>query len=393
MSQNAAHPAFAAIVVAAGSGQRAGQSLPKQFVPWRGMPVLRHSVQALHDAGARPIIVAIPDGYDEHATEAVRDIDDVHLVVGGATRQSSVRIGLQELASDPPEIVLIHDAARPDLPAQVISRILVAAQEFGGAIPVLPVIDSLAVIDGNDMTEPSARDTMRRVQTPQGFHYADIVSAHDDWKSGIDAGDDAQIHHAAGGRVRVVDGDERLKKLTYETDFTMKNTSPTSGPAAIRTGLGYDVHRLATGEELWLCGLRIEHDFGLVGHSDADVVLHAVVDALLGAVGAGDIGDHFPPSDDRWRGATSALFVEHAATLVERAGYHIANVDCTIICEAPKIGPHRTAMRQKLSQLLQITIGQVSVKATTTEGLGFTGRREGIAAQAIATVAANCALK
>jgi 2-C-methyl-D-erythritol 4-phosphate cytidylyltransferase / 2-C-methyl-D-erythritol 2,4-cyclodiphosphate synthase len=375
-----ASPEFAAVIVAAGQGLRAGQPLPKQFAAWRGKPVLRHSAEALAAAGAGPIIVAIPEGADAMAAEALSGIGGVRLITGGATRQHSVRLGLEALTDEAPDVVLIHDAARPVLPRAVVSRLLTALRALPAAIPVLPVVDSLAHAEGERMGSPAPREDLRRVQTPQAFRYADILAAHRAWDGDPAAGDDAQVAQAFGLDVALVEGDEALHKLTFAGDF-----APTS--AAIRVGSGYDVHRLADGEELWLCGLRIEHRQGLAGHSDADVALHAVVDALLGAVGAGDIGDHFPPSDPQWRGVSSDRFISHAVALVQQAGYGVANVDLTIICEAPRIGPHRQAMRERLAGLLGVDISAVSVKATTTEKLGFTGRGEGIAAQAVATVA------
>jgi 2-C-methyl-D-erythritol 4-phosphate cytidylyltransferase/2-C-methyl-D-erythritol 2,4-cyclodiphosphate synthase len=260
----------------------------------------------------------------------------------------------------------------------VVERLLQALTDHPAAIPVLPIVDSLAVDDGERMGAPASRDAMRRVQTPQAFRFADILAAHRAWPGESTAGDDAQVAHAAGLDVALVEGDERLRKLTMTEDFVE--------PAFPRTGIGYDVHRLADGEELWLCGVRIVHDRGLAGHSDADVALHAVVDAILGACGAGDIGLHFPPSDPQWRGAPSSRFVEHALKLAAEAGYRVGNADLTIICEAPKIGPHREALRARLAELLGVGAAAVNVKATTTERLGFTGRGEGIAAQAIATL-------
>lgn len=372
---------FSAIVVAAGQGLRAGQPVPKQFALWRGKPVLRHAVERLQAAGADRIVIAIPESAEELAAAALRGLAGIRLVTGGATRQQSVRLALEALAAtpSPPALVLIHDAARPDLPAAVAERLIVALDKSPGAIPVLPVVDSLAYDQSGLMADTAPREQLRRVQTPQAFRFTDILAAHRSWIGDADAGDDAQVLRAARGDVALVQGDERLAKLTFKEDF-MANFPP------MRVGTGYDVHRLAAGEELWLGGVQIDHSHGLAGHSDADVALHALVDALLGAIGAGDIGSHFPPSDPQWRGAASALFVEHAASLVRQAGYAIGNVDLTIVCEAPKIGPHRETIRARMAQLLAVDAAQVSVKATTTERLGFTGREEGIAAQAVATV-------
>lgn len=370
-------PAFAAVVVAAGKGLRAGQPLPKQFAMWRGKPVLRHSVEALLASGADPLVVAIPENGEAAAKQALEGLTGYELVTGGATRQQSVARALSAIGSA--DRVLIHDAARPDLPETVIARLLDALDNAPGAIPVLPVVDSLSRDENGLMVGTARREELRRVQTPQAFRFADIRSAHAAWEGDPVAGDDAQVLRAAGGAVAHVAGDERLAKLTFAEDF-MTALPP------MRVGMGYDVHRLAEGEELWLGGIRIEHERGLAGHSDADVALHAIVDALLGAIADGDIGSHFPPSDLQWKGASSDRFLAHAARLVTDAGYAVGNIDLTIICEAPKIGPHRQAMRERIADLLGVDINAISVKATTSERLGFTGRGEGIAAQAIASV-------
>lgn len=376
MADQAPPPPFAAIVVAAGQGLRAGGDIPKQFRKWRGQPLLRHSVAALLAQGADKVMVAIPAGGDELAHAALAGLANYRLITGGATRQQSVRLALDALAVHAPQLVLIHDAARPDLPITVTQRLLAALTDAPGAIPALPVVDSIAIADGGIMSGKADRDVMRRVQTPQAFRYGEILAAHRAWSGEPDAGDDAQVLMAHGGQVALVPGSERLKKVTFAEDFV-------SDIPSFRIGQGYDVHRLADGEELWLCGLKIDHPRGLAGHSDADVALHAVVDALLGAIAHGDIGSHFPPSDPQWKGASSAPFVAHAVKLVRDAGYAISNLDLTIICEAPKIGPYRDRMRGKLAELLCIEPSQISVKATTTERLGFTGRGEGIAAQAV----------
>jgi 2-C-methyl-D-erythritol 4-phosphate cytidylyltransferase/2-C-methyl-D-erythritol 2,4-cyclodiphosphate synthase len=275
--------------------------------------------------------------------------------------------------------VLIHDAARPEIPGRVIDGLLEALEGHAGAVPVLPVVDSLLHENAGLMGEPAEREALRRVQTPQAFHFDAILKAHREWKGEANAGDDAQVARRAGIEVCLVEGDEALRKVTYAADF--EDALP-----AIKVGIGYDVHRLAEGEELWLCGVRIEHSHGLAGHSDADVAIHALVDALLGAIGAGDIGQHFPPGDPQWRNAASSQFLDHAAALAGEAGYEIGNADITIICEAPKIAPHRQAMLMRLAEILVVDIAALSVKATTTEGLGFTGRGEGIAAQAVVSL-------
>jgi 2-C-methyl-D-erythritol 4-phosphate cytidylyltransferase/2-C-methyl-D-erythritol 2,4-cyclodiphosphate synthase len=375
-------PPFAAIVVAAGKGLRVGGDTPKQFRMWRGKPLIRHSVEALLAAGAAPLVVVIAAAAEDDAQAALAGLEGARLVTGGASRQDSVRCGLEALDDATPERVLIHDAARPDLPLPVIERLLQALVTHPGAIPVLPVVDSLALADASGLMAGKAeREALRRVQTPQAFRFAQILAAHRSWQGATDAGDDAQVLTASSGSVMLVDGDERLKKITFAEDFAEPMTVPT-----FRVGQGFDVHRLEADEELWLGGVQIPHDKGLAGHSDADVALHAITDAVLGAVGEGDIGTHFPPSDPQWRGARSGRFLEHAVGLARAAGYHIANVDLTLICEAPKIGPHRPAMRAEVARLMGLAEHAVSIKATTTEKLGFTGRGEGIAAQAIVLV-------
>ena len=370
-------PAFAAVIVAAGQGLRAGQPVPKQFALLNGKPVVRRAAEALIAAGCGPIAVAIPDGAQDIASQALAGLPDILLRIGGATRQESVRLALEALIDAEPEIVLIHDAARPDCPSEVIERLLHSVKSGGAAIPALPVVDSLAINENGFMMGSAERDALQRVQTPQAFRYPEILAAHRSWEGELNAGDDAQVAKAAGIPVALVAGDERLRKLTFAADFPTSCAMP-------RVGFGYDVHRLAAGEELWLCGIRVPHGRGLAGHSDADVALHALVDAILGACGAGDIGLHFPPSDPQWRGAPSSRFVEHAVGLAGEAGFGIGNVDVTIICEAPKIGPYRDAMRTRIASLLDVGISAVNIKATTTERLGFAGRGEGIAAQAVA---------
>ncbi len=366
-------------MVAAGKGLRAGGTVPKQFALWRGKPLVRHSVERLQAAGAAPLVIAVPDGHRAEAVAALAGLDPLVIVAGGATRQESVRGSLDLLAEvDGLERVLIHDAARPDLPAAVITALVAALDTAPGAIPVLPVVDS--VVRGAQGLRVAAvdREGLYRVQTPQAFRFGAILAAHREW-TGDEATDDATVAQAAGLAIALVPGDERLRKVTFASDFEDVDM-------ICRTGMGFDVHRLADGEELWLCGVMIDHPRGLAGHSDADVAIHALVDALLGAIAAGDIGDHFPPSDAQWKGASSDRFLAHAATRVRKSGHAIANVDVTIICEAPKIAPHKAAMRVRLAQIMDISVDQVSVKATTTERLGLTGRGEGIAAQAVATV-------
>lgn len=367
-------PRIAAILVAAGTGTRFGGDVPKQFALLAGKPVVAHAYAALaeHPAIGEVIVVGDPGSITEI-------LGEVRVVAGGATRRDSVRIGLDAVDAD---YVLIHDAARPLLPAKVIDALLAALAEHDGAVPALPVADTLAKTDGA-LGETVARDGLVRVQTPQAFRYDAILAAHAAWPDDHEATDDAQMVRANGGAVAIVAGDALLDKVTYAEDLIRMERM--IGSIQV-TGFGYDVHRLAAGEELWLGGVLIPHDRGLVGHSDADVVLHAITDAVLGCIGAGDIGNHFPPSDPQWRGASSDRFLTHARDLVEAEGGRIVHTDVTIICEAPRIGPHRDVIRARIAGLLRLPLARVSVKATTTERLGFTGREEGIAAQAVATV-------
>nr|WP_137678392.1 bifunctional 2-C-methyl-D-erythritol 4-phosphate cytidylyltransferase/2-C-methyl-D-erythritol 2,4-cyclodiphosphate synthase [Parerythrobacter lutipelagi] len=382
MSDDPSQTQFSAVIVAGGQGLRAGQSVPKQFANWRGKPVLSHSLKSLADAGADPIIVVVPSPQDQAAQQIIAEFACATLAKGGLTRQQSVLAGLLALQASAPERVLIHDAARPDLPRSVIDRLLHALDSHIGAIPVLPVVDSLAFDTGGMMAGAANREELRRVQTPQAFRYAEILAAHRAWDKESGAGDDAQVARAAQYEVALVAGDEALKKLTFAEDFTVTHVP-------VRIGTGFDVHRLGPDEELWLCGIKLDHEKGLIGHSDADVGLHAITDAILGAVAAGDIGQHFSPTDARWKGAASDRFLAHARDLAAERGYAVGNVDVTLVCEEPKIGPHRGSMAARIAEILEIDSSQVSVKATTTEKLGFAGRGEGIAAQAVATMIAE----
>ncbi len=375
---------IAALIVAAGKGDRLGGDLPKQYVDLGGKSLLAHSVDAfLAHPDIASVLVVIGDGQQDIAKEALGGRKISRFVIGGAERHHSVKAGLDALSGSGTTKVLIHDAARPFLATEVIDRLISALDDADGALPVLPVVDTLAY-GGAVLGDAVDRAGLFRIQTPQAFRFDAIMTSHERWNGGI-ATDDAQMARAAGYTVLVVGGDPALEKITHAGDLSLANAR-IAASRSIRTGMGFDVHRLEAGKELWLCGLRLEHEFGLAGHSDADVALHAVVDALLGAIGEGDIGSHFPPSDAKWKGAPSHLFVAHACKLVAERGGTIEHVDLTIICEQPKIGPYRSAMRERLAELLQIGIDRTSVKATTTEGLGLTGRREGIAAQAIATI-------
>lgn len=374
------------LIVAAGKGERAGGGTPKQFRTLGGRALVAHAFDSLsaHPAVGAIVVVTGADQRDALAA-ALGDRRPAAVADGGATRRLSVQAGLAAIAAaGGADRVLIHDAARPFVPAAVIDRLCAALEGHAGAIPVLAVADTIATGTA-ELGDIVDRTTLRRVQTPQAFRFADVMAAHAGWSGAAEPTDDAQMLRAAGQAIALVEGDAMLDKITLPADFAAAEAR-LAGTRLVRTGMGFDVHRLGDGEELWLGGLRIPHGHGLIGHSDADVALHALTDAVLGAIGAGDIGTHFPPSDPQWRGAPSARFLEHAATLVAEAGARIDHVDLTIICEAPKIGPYRDAMRSRIAALLRLPEARISIKATTTERLGFTGRGEGIAAQAIATV-------
>jgi 2-C-methyl-D-erythritol 4-phosphate cytidylyltransferase/2-C-methyl-D-erythritol 2,4-cyclodiphosphate synthase len=369
-----------ALIVAGGAGLRAGGGTPKQFVPIAGKPMLAHVYDALatHPSIAETIVV-VPAGSEAMVTNL---LGGALLVAGGTSRRASVANGLALAATRDATRVLIHDAARPFLPAAVIDRVVAALDTHDGATPVLPVVDTLVAGD-TLLGAVVPRDALRRVQTPQGFRLAALQAAHVAWPGEEEATDDAQMVRRLGGSVALVQGDAMLDKVTHPDDFARAEARVAW---ETRSASGFDVHRLETGEELWLGGVLVPHDKGLSGHSDADVALHALTDALLGTIAAGDIGTHFPPSDPQWKGADSAQFLQHAATLIAARGGQVRFVDLTIMCEAPKIGPRRAAMQARIADLLGLDADRVSIKATTTERLGFTGRGEGIAAQAVATV-------
>ena len=368
-------PRTIALLVAAGSGTRAGGALPKQFAPLAGRPMIALAYEAL---SSHPLIdevmVVIGAGQEEMARAA---LGEVATVPGGATRRESVSRGLAAVGAA--DRVLVHDAARPFLPTVVIDRILTALDTADAATPVRPVADTL--VDDRGTVLPRAG--LHRVQTPQGFRYRALVDAHAGWPPDEEATDDAQMVRRLGGTVVLVQGDAMLDKVTYPEDVAAAEARVAW---ETRSASGFDVHRLEDGEDLWLGGILIPHHQGLSGHSDADVALHALTDALLGTIAAGDIGTHFPPSDPQWRGAASDQFLAHAALLIAQRGGRIDFVDLTIICEAPKIGPRRAAMVDRIAAILNVAPERVSLKATTTERLGFTGRGEGIAAQAVATI-------
>ena len=376
-------PRLAILIVAAGKGERAGTELPKQYERLAGQPMLRRTVQAFaHQKCA--VRVVIGRGQEELAAAALRGLDLPDPVLGGATRQESVRLGLEALAKDAPDFVLIHDAARPLISAKVIGDVVKALESGAdGALPMVAAADTLRRLGAEGQWTLVPRENLYRAQTPQGFVYAKIAAAHRD-HAGEEVTDDVALGELAGLKVQMVEGEEKNIKVTRKEAFALAERLMGSGD--VRTATGYDVHKFTDGDHIWLCGLKVPHTHGLEGHSDADVGLHAITDAILGCVGEGDIGQHFPPTDERWRGAASWKFLDHAASLVAAKGGVITHVDVTIICERPKVGPHRDAMKAKIAEILHLELSRVSVKATTTEGLGFTGRREGIAAQAIATV-------
>jgi 2-C-methyl-D-erythritol 4-phosphate cytidylyltransferase/2-C-methyl-D-erythritol 2,4-cyclodiphosphate synthase len=370
-----------ALIVAAGSGSRMGGGVPKQYQLLGGKPVVRWAVEALigHPA-IKTTRVVIGRGQQELALAALAGIDLGPLIEGGAERADSVRAGLEAISGN---AVLVHDAARPFCPPAVVDRLVAQLEFFEGAAPVLPVGDTLAR-GGGQLGDPVDRAGMVRVQTPQAFRLDVLRQAYANW-SGASPTDETTVVRAAGMRVATVEGDPALDKLTTPTDFD-RAEQWLAGRLSSRTGMGFDVHAFAGEGPVMLGGVEIEHSRGLAGHSDADVVLHAITDALLGAAGLGDIGEHFPPSDPQWKGASSETFLRHAVQLLESKGAIIDHVDCTIIAEEPKVGPHRQAMRVNIAQTAGLRMDQVSVKATTTEGLGFIGRREGIAAQAVASI-------
>lgn len=369
---------IAALIVAGGSGTRFGGDVPKQYLPLLGKSVLQWGIDAFDGIADDVVVVTNPD----HPQP-----ENVRSVAGGATRQQSVQKGLAALRASKPDIVLIHDAARPLLARELIENLVAAAEKSGAAIPALPVTDTIKRAQNNIISKTESRENLFTVQTPQAFDFALIDKLHEKYKDKSFT-DDAALCEAEGRDVTLVAGQPDNIKITHGQDLARAESLLSARNGDVRTGQGYDVHKLmpANGKKLMLCGVAIPHDFTLEGHSDADAGLHALTDALLATIGAGDIGQHFSPSDPRWKNADSAVFLRHAANLVMERGGIIAHVDVTIICEAPKIAPHRATMQERIADILQLPPARISVKATTTEGLGFTGRREGIATQAVATV-------
>ena len=372
-------PRLAALLLAAGTGSRFGADAPKQFLPLAGKPVLRHAAEALARAGA----TVQPVGDPAAIAAALEGMPHLPSVQGGATRQDSVRRGLAALEAHAPDIVLVHDGARPVIPDGTIPALLAALRTHSGAIPAVPVADTLKRAEADVIAATVPREGLFRAQTPQAFRFPLLLALHRAAPPG--ATDHASILEAAGHAVALVAGSEDNIKLTYPEDRV--RLERILAPALLpRVGTGFDVHVLADGRKLILCGVEVPHEQDLAGHSDADVGIHALCDAIYGALAEGDIGRHFPPSDNAYKDADSARFLRHAAARIAARGGRLANADVTLICERPKITPHAPAMIARLAELLRVAPGRISVKATTTERLGFTGRMEGIAAQAVATI-------
>jgi 2-C-methyl-D-erythritol 4-phosphate cytidylyltransferase / 2-C-methyl-D-erythritol 2,4-cyclodiphosphate synthase len=380
----------AAVVVAAGRGLRAGSEFPKQYRKIAGEPMVRLSLAMLAGHARIGLVQPVIHEDDRAFFAAARaGLDLLPPVAGGATRQASVRAGLEALSAHRPDIVLVHDAARPFASAALILRAIESAEAHGAAIPALPLADTVKQIDASGRVIATLdRDTLRTVQTPQAFRFDALIDAH---RRAAAAGrddftDDAALCEWAGHDVVLFAGEAGNIKLTTAEDFVRAEALRLAALADVRTGNGFDVHAFGPGDHVMLGGVRIAHDRALTGHSDADVVLHALTDALLGALAEGDIGSHFPPSDERWRGVSSDRFLAFAAERVRARGGLIAHLDVTLVCEAPRIGPHRDAMRARIAEIASIAVDRVGLKATTSEGLGFTGRGEGIAAFAAATI-------
>ncbi|NDV01311.1 bifunctional 2-C-methyl-D-erythritol 4-phosphate cytidylyltransferase/2-C-methyl-D-erythritol 2,4-cyclodiphosphate synthase [Pseudoroseicyclus tamaricis] len=377
---------WALILTAAGRGTRAGGGQPKQFRPLAGRPMIAHALAPFQQIdGLAGVCITLEDPASPEA-EALRAAGH-NVVAGGASRAASVRAGLEALEELSPEHVLIHDAARPCASPALVARVLGALQTAEAAAPALPVTDALW--RGDSTVEAShPRDGLWRAQTPQGFRFAAILAAHRAHEG--EAADDVAVARAAGIEVAIVPGEEDNLKVTHPEDFARAERllAPALNSAApqVRVGNGYDVHRFGTGDHVWLCGIKVPHDRMLQGHSDADVGMHALTDAIYGALSAGDIGQHFPPSDPQWKGAESHIFLAHAAELARAQGWRLSHADVTLVCERPKIGPHAEAMRVRLAEIAGVAAEAISVKATTSERLGFTGREEGIAALATATL-------
>lgn len=370
----------AVIIVAAGRGIRAGGGMPKQWRPLAGKRVIDHTIDRfrVHKGIDRILIVLHPDDMDRAS-----EFPDAICVAGGASRDASVRNGLEALIGDAPDLVLIHDAARPLVSANVIDGVLSALTTSKAAAPAVAVTDALWHGDLGEVVGTQDRTGLFRAQTPQGFDFETILNAHRSYQGA--PLDDVEVARAYGVPVAITLGDEDNIKITGPEDFT-RAEAKMGGQMDIRTGNGFDVHAFEVGDHVWLCGVKIPHSKALKGHSDADVGMHAVTDAIYGALGMGDIGQHFPPSDPQWKGAASHIFLRHACELARANGFTITHADCTLICERPKVGPHAAAMREAMAEIMGIDVSRMSVKATTSEQLGFTGREEGIASIATATL-------
>ncbi len=382
-----------ALIVAAGESRRMGGEIPKQYQMLGEKSLLRRSVEAfLQHPGISAVKVVIHPSHQGFYDVQMQDAPVLPPALGGATRQESVKNGLASIADQKPDYVLVHDAARPNVSPEVISRVLEALEASPSVIPALPVIDTLKHVEESAVVGTIERKKLFRAQTPQGFHFKALLDAHNQ-ATGVDFTDDASVAQNAGVEVKIVPGSEHNYKITTAEDM-QDARNLLEAKMETRTGMGFDAHRLGPHEEeilpakraVMLCGVPIPSDHTLIGHSDADVALHALVDALLGAIGEGDIGQHFPPSDPRWRGASSSRFVMHAAQLVRQRQGQVVHVDITVVCERPKVSPHRENMRKSVADMLGVPASRVSVKATTTEKMGFTGRGEGIAAYAVVTV-------
>ena len=385
--QKIGNMSVAVIIVAAGRGHRASKDLPKQYEMILRKTTLYHTVKLFISCNAINSILCVIHPDDQALyKKAIAPFTILSPVHGGSTRQDSVYCGLKALESSAPDIVLIHDAARPFIDPNIIHTLIKTITDGEkAALPALPVVDSLKTADDDYVTGAASRDGLYTAQTPQAFNYSTILKAHAA-AQGQELTDDVAVAAASGIKTKIIAGSEAAFKITHREDFKKAEQYLMMQMNDIRAGKGYDVHKFEDGDHVWLCGVKIPHTMSLKGHSDADVAMHALTDALYGAMAEGDIGRHFPPTESKWKGAASDIFLKHAAGMVSDRGGMIANVDLTIICEAPKIGPHSDAMRARLANIMDIDISRVSVKATTTEKLGFTGRGEGIAAEAIATV-------
>jgi 2-C-methyl-D-erythritol 4-phosphate cytidylyltransferase/2-C-methyl-D-erythritol 2,4-cyclodiphosphate synthase len=378
-------PRMGLLIVAAGVGSRAGGMIPKQYQSVAGATLLEHSLDSFaHRRDIEAVQIVIGGGQEDLVWPALRGRAVLDPITGGETRRESVRAGLEALSSVKPDLVLIHDAARPLASRALIDRVIAALDNADAAIPLLLVSDTLKSRSSSSAWVTVPREGLHRAQTPQGFRFDAILNAHRQFEA-HDVTDDMGMAELAGMRIQAVAGEEANLKITTADDLELAERLLSAG-TEFRTGLGFDAHRFMAGDHLWLCGIKIANDKKLEGHSDADAGLHALTDAILGAAGLGDIGGHFPPGDPKWRGAPSDQFLSHAAQLLHSVGGTITHCDVTLICERPKIAPHREAMRARIAEILAMDVSRVSVKATTTEGMGFTGRGEGLAAQAVATV-------